>query len=96
MRITEWKGDWALVTGASSGIGREFCNQLAAAGMSVAMVARRRQRLDEMAADLRDRHGIRTIVIDQDLSVAGAAAAVRNRVAQENVAIRLLINNAAF
>jgi short-subunit dehydrogenase len=96
VRIAEWKGDWALVTGASSGIGREFCLQLAAAGMNVAMVARRRQRLDEMAADLHARHGVRTIAIDQDLSLPGAAAAVRNRIADENVTIRLLINNAAF
>jgi short-subunit dehydrogenase len=96
MRIEECNGDWALVTGASSGIGREFCIQLAAAGMNLVMVARRRSAIDELAADLRGKHGIRTLVIAQDLSVPGAANTVKNEVAGEGVRIRLLVNNAAF
>jgi len=96
MRIEDWKGDWALVTGASSGIGREFCIQLATAGMNLVMVARREQAMDELASDLHARHGIRTLVIAQDLSLPGAATAVKDAVVREGATIRLLVNNAAF
>ena len=96
MNLADCRGDWALVTGATSGIGREFCVQLAAAGLNVAMVARRKQSMDDLASELRARHGVRTLVVDQDLAVPGAAAAVRERVARHDVVARLLVNSAAF
>ena len=46
MRVRDCRGSWALITGASSGIGREFANQLAGAGWNLALVARRRERLE--------------------------------------------------
>jgi len=96
MRIEEWKGDWALVTGASSGIGREFCVQLAATGMNLVMVARRGARLADLAHALQLQHATKSVVIEQDLGLPGAATAVKQRADNEGIAVRLLINNAAF
>lgn len=61
-------GDWALVTGASSGIGREFARQLAAKNVDVLLVARRKHRLEQLAAELTDEHAVRTRIIVADLS----------------------------
>jgi short-subunit dehydrogenase len=96
MVLGNWKGDWALITGASSGIGREFANQLGAAGLNLVLVARRKPLLDNLAADLSERYGGRVITIPIDLSQLGAISAVGSRLFAEQVRVRLLCNNAAF
>jgi len=53
-------GPWALVAGASEGIGAEFCHKLAARGLSIALVARRPEPLDRLASELERAHGVRT------------------------------------
>ena len=68
----DYRGKWALVTGASSGIGEEFARQLAEAGANLVLVARREQRLEETASLMRSR-GLKVIPIVQDLSVPDAA-----------------------
>lgn len=96
MKPRDCKAHWALVTGASSGIGREFCVQLAGAGMNVAMVARRKPRMEQLAAELHSRHGIRTHVLEMDLGQPEAAAAIRQQLEREGIRIRLLCNCAGF
>jgi short-subunit dehydrogenase len=87
--------DWALVTGASSGIGREFCLRLAEVGVSLVLVARRSELLDTLASELAERYGIKTLVMAQDLSDPIAPSRIRQQVDEAGVRIKLLINNAA-
>lgn len=87
-------GGWALVTGASSGIGEAFAEALAARGFPLVLVARRKDRLDALARRLADAHGIETLVVAQDLAQAGACDRVRHAVGEREVG--LLVNNAGF
>lgn len=97
MKVEDFRGHWALVTGASSGIGAEFCRQLAAAGVNLVMVARRQALLEELAAALMREHGIKTLVLPIDLSERQSAQRLKEAMAQAAIPpIRLLINNAAF
>src|SRR5262245_33211143 len=61
-------GPWAVVTGASSGIGREFALRLAESGLNLVLVARRKAVLDQLAADLAAKHGIEARVVELDLT----------------------------
>lgn len=96
MKLEQLRGEWALVSGASAGIGREYCMQLAARGLNLVVVARRAERLASLAKGLESDFGVRTLMVVQDLSVPGAAQAVVNRVVAAGLHIRLLVNNAAF
>ncbi|MDA1164080.1 MAG: SDR family oxidoreductase [Planctomycetota bacterium] len=87
---------WALVTGASSGIGAEFARQLAARGMHLVLVARREDRLNELAEELDTRHGTRCEVVVVDLSVPGEGKRLFDEVASRSIDVELLINNAGF
>ena len=81
----------ALVTGASSGIGRAIAVQLAADGSDLIVVARRRDRLEELAAELRDAHGVSVEVLVADMSDPGQLVAVEDRL---RAGVDLLVNNA--
>ena len=65
--------DLALVTGASSGIGAELAKQLAARGTDLVLTARRRDRLEALAAELTAKHVIQASVIENDLNTADGA-----------------------
>ena len=71
---------YALVTGASSGIGVEIARQLATRGYPLILVARRKERLDELCAALQLAHGVDIAVFQQDLSADGAAGCPSGRV----------------
>lgn len=89
-----FQGDWALVTGASSGIGREFARALAKGGMHCALVARRKPRLAELAAELEREHGVRTMVIPVDLTRESGVDEVAAALSGAGIRLRLLVNNA--
>jgi short-subunit dehydrogenase len=85
----------ALITGASAGLGAEYARQLAAAGTDLVLVARRLDRLETLARDLRSRHGAAAEIIAADLATGGGLAAVESRIASIPT-LDLLINNAGF
>lgn len=95
MKLDELRGDWALITGASSGIGWEYSRQLAARGLNVVLVARREARLEALATALQQEFGVRALVLVEDLTTAGAAERVERRVEAHGLRLRLLVNNAA-
>jgi len=92
----EWQGKWALVTGASAGIGVALANELAAGGTHLLLTARRRDRLEELARTLGQRYGIRTAVFDADLANPDAPGKIYDFTKQQGLDIDLLINNAGF
>ncbi|HVZ34784.1 MAG TPA: SDR family oxidoreductase [Polyangiaceae bacterium] len=84
----------ALITGASAGIGRELARCFAADGHDVVLVARRRERLDELANELRSRFQIRAHAIACDLTQASAIDALLRRLQELGLEIEFLVNNA--
>ena len=86
----------ALLTGASAGMGAAFAREYANQGWDVALVARRRDRLEALAAELRARHGVEALVIVADLSEPGANQAVLDEIAAQGRQVDALVNNAGF
>jgi short-subunit dehydrogenase len=88
------EGTWALVTGASAGLGAAFARQLAARGHRVVLVARSVEKLDSLAAEIWERHGVTTFVLVQDLAKPGAAEAVADAMTAAGITVEVLVNNA--
>lgn len=86
----------ALVTGASAGIGREFARGLARRGHGVTLVARRADRLEELAVQLRREHGVRVEVVPADLSRREERDRLAPEVASRGLDVEVLVNNAGF
>jgi NADP-dependent 3-hydroxy acid dehydrogenase YdfG len=91
--VTLLDGTVALVTGASSGIGRATAYALAGQGAAVALVARRKERLDEVAADIRQRGGT-ALVLESDVTDQQQASGAVERTVSELGRLDTLVNNA--
>jgi short-subunit dehydrogenase len=90
------EGRWALVTGASSGIGRDIAHELAARGCHCIVVARRGERLEELARELRARYGIEVEAEVCDLVAEGAIADLCERIRVRGRQVDVLVNNAGM
>jgi short-subunit dehydrogenase len=87
---------WALITGASSGIGAEFARKLAARGMHLVLTARREDLLRELSTDLHKRHGSRCEIFAGDLSDPPFARHLLSEIKSRGITIELLVNNAGI
>ena len=87
---------FALVTGASAGIGAAFARELAARGCALVLTARRTERLDALAAELREKHGVRCECIAADLADPAAVEALCAEITRRGIAIDILVNNAGY
>jgi uncharacterized protein len=86
----------ALVTGASSGIGADLARELARRGHGVTLLARREERLTELATELHDAHGARTEVVALDLTDAAARGRLPDILLERGLTVEVLVNNAGF
>lgn len=94
--ITKHAPTYALITGASSGIGEAFAQLAAAKGVNVGLCARRVDRLEALAKKLRDQHGIVADVFVADLALPGAGLALAKQVRDSGRTPDMLVNNAGF
>jgi short-subunit dehydrogenase len=91
-RLGERYGPWALIAGASDGVGASVARRLANAGISVVLVARRTEILEALAEEIRADHGVQARVLPTDLAVAGAASRIAEAIA--DLEIGLFVANA--
>ncbi|NUQ29637.1 MAG: SDR family NAD(P)-dependent oxidoreductase, partial [Acidobacteriaceae bacterium] len=96
MSSNKQKRPLALVTGASSGIGWELAQVLAAHGYDLVLVARREERLQQLAEVLTHKQGAATQISAIDLSQPGAAAQIKAELEAREAEIDVLVNNAGF
>lgn len=94
--MINYRGKWALVTGASSGIGEYFCRDLAKRGANLILVARRKEKLTILAEQMTEHYKIQTHVISEDLAKLDAAQSVYDAVQKLGIHVDILINNAGF
>ena len=88
--------EWALVTGAASGIGAELCRLFARDGSDVVLVDRDESGLVKMSAELEQKFGIRTLSLVYDLSMQEAPEKIFQELHRKEVRISALVNNAGF
>ncbi len=94
--MENWREKWALITGASAGIGVALAEELASGGTKLVLTARRKDRLDELARRLTATYKINTEVFPADLADANAPERLFAFTKEEGIEIDLLINNAGF
>lgn len=87
---------WVLITGASSGFGREFAQQYAAEGRSLILVARRLNELEMLAEELRARYAVDVLVQQADLSSIDVIIDLHRDLHDRNIVVDILINNAGY
>jgi len=84
---------WALVTGASSGIGRAIAISLARRRIPVILVARDKSRLHHLSTSIEDCYGVHTLVIESDLSNIDAVTKISEILEKKNIDVDILVNN---
>jgi short-subunit dehydrogenase len=87
---------YALITGASKGIGKAIAEELAAAKFNVLLVARSQQLLQQVAKDINEKYKVQADYLAVDLSLANAAQQVFNFCKEKNYSIEILVNNAGY
>lgn len=92
----DYQGKWALITGASAGIGAVFARKLAAQGANLVLVARRKDRLESLSSEIADAHGVKIKVIAADLADPAAPQEIALALAGDRIEVDLLVNNAGF
>lgn len=94
--MAEGTGKTALVTGASSGIGKAFAEVLAQQGYALVLTARRTDRLEALAAELTKKYGIATHTLAADLAQRDASQQIANELSSRGLRIDFLVNNAGY
>ena len=91
-----WSGKWALITGASAGIGVALAEELASGATNLVLTARRKDRLEELARELTAAHKVNTEVFPADLADSNAPENIFAFTKEKGIEIELLINNAGY
>jgi len=94
--MAPWQGKWALVTGASAGIGWHLAKQLAAGGANLVLTARRTDRLEQLAAEVSQRHHVQVEICAADLAQPQGPEDIFRFTQEKRLFIEVLINNAGF
>ena len=94
--MVDYKGKVALITGASTGIGKAYATELAAKGSHVIVVARSKDKLEALAKDLSSKYSIKAYAFAADLSKSGAVQRLAEQIAELGLNVNILINNAGF
>ena len=87
---------WAVITGASAGLGADFARQLAARGHDVVVTARRRDRLEQLANSVRAKHAVQALVVQCDLGAADGPAHLLEALQSKEIVPTVFVNNAGF
>jgi short-subunit dehydrogenase len=93
--MSDPRTDWALVTGASSGLGRELAIALAIRGVNLVLAARREEPMRQLAARLTRQYGVEVLVEAIDLAAPDSAATLLHQLDQRHIEVDILVNNAA-
>lgn len=94
--IKDLKGKWAIVTGASKGIGREYSRLLAAQRVNILLIARSENLLNELSKELIENHGVKCFVFAIDMTEADFMNKLDGFLTDKNLYIDIVINNAGF
>src|SRR5437899_9932595 len=94
--VNSFAGKWALITGASSGLGVEFADLLGAQKVNLVVAARRRESMEKLAADLRRKYGVDVVVEAIDLAAPGARGRLKGSLDANSVTVDIFLNNAGY